>query len=71
VTTKKERAEKIERLAFEMAQSGEYDDYSAIELALRARGYEEARTQLDSPGTRHSLNEICNSNKGKRSADRT
>jgi len=68
VSTKKERAEIIECLAFEMAASGKFDDHMAIELALRASGYSEARTELDSPGTRHLLNDICKSNKGKPSA---
>lgn len=44
MSTKMERAEIIEHLAFEMAASGKFDDHMAIELALRASGYSEVRT---------------------------
>jgi len=47
MTTKRGRAEFIERLSREMAQSGNYRDYTHIEMALRAQGFEEARGQLD------------------------
>jgi len=35
MSTKRERAEIIERLAFEMAASGKYRDYMDIEIARR------------------------------------
>jgi hypothetical protein len=59
MTTKQERAEIIERRSREMAESGNYRDYTEIEFALRAQGFEEARNQLDSPATRGFLNDIC------------
>ena len=71
MATKRERAEIIERRASEMAASGKYRDHMEIEFALRAEGYPEARTQLDNPGTRYFLNEICKSNLGKSDASRS
>jgi hypothetical protein len=65
MSTKRERAEIISRLAFEMAQSGEYDGYQAIEHALRAQGYSEARGELDHGATRQLLDEICESSRGE------
>jgi hypothetical protein len=49
MATKRERAAIIERLAFEMAATGKYSDYMAIEFALRAQGYQEARTTTRQP----------------------
>ena len=41
--TQRERAEYISRRAYEMALSGDYEDWMSIELALRGEGYDEAR----------------------------
>ena len=59
MTTKRERAEIIERRSREMAKSGNYRDYMEIEFALRAQGFGEARGQLDNHETRQFLNDIC------------
>lgn len=40
--------EHLSRRSRELAESGDYDDYTSIEFALRAEGYPEARGFLDS-----------------------
>jgi len=42
-----------------LALSGEYRDWSGIELALRVDGYPEARGELDSHFKREWLNKLC------------
>ncbi len=59
MSTKRERAEIIERRSREMAMSGGYRDFITIEHALRAQGFEESRGQLDNPAIRQYLNELC------------
>jgi len=56
---KKERAELIDRLADEMARSGEYADWMEIEVALRHQGYREARQLLDDRYRRNELDGMC------------
>jgi hypothetical protein len=65
--TKRERREYIHQRALQMAQSGEHDDYMSIELALRAEGYHEARSELDSRHLRDRLNALCKQARARRS----
>ena len=56
---KKERREYIRKTAIEMAESGKYTNFMSIESALRADGFHEARSILDSRFTRQELNQLC------------
>jgi len=56
---KKQRGEVIWKRATELAQSGKYADHMSIEIALRHKGFPEARQELDSRVLRQELNEMC------------
>lgn len=58
---KKARAEYIDRRARELAESGKYQDWLSIEMALRHEGFLEARQLLDSHFLRQELNDMCKS----------
>ena len=54
-----ERNAEIERLAFEYADSGNFDGYQAIEHQLCFDGYPEARGLLDGRFIRFELDQRC------------
>jgi hypothetical protein len=55
----RERDERMWRLAYRLAQSGEHRNYQAIEWELQAFGYARA-SQLSYPeGVRESIDGIC------------
>ena len=56
---RKERGELLWKRATELAHSGKYADYMSIEIALRHKGFPEARQELDSGVLRQELNEMC------------
>ena len=63
---KADRRSYVERRAREMAQSGQFPDYQAIEHALvYDEGYSEARGWLDNATVRTHLDMLCdNARKG-------
>lgn len=67
---KKARAKYILKAAYEMARSGEYRDYTAIEIALRGDGFAEARQLLDDRFRRTELNDICTEARQERDRDK-
>ena len=46
-------------LARELANSGEYSDWYAIQMELRDRGYPRARQLLDNERVRERLDQAC------------
>jgi hypothetical protein len=57
--TKEQRRSYVNSRAFELAKSGEYEDYMEVELQVQLEGYPEAHSVLDDHLTRHQLNELC------------
>jgi hypothetical protein len=53
------RAEQIRRTARELASSGKFDVYLAIELMLIAQGLRDAPEALERDSFRYELREIC------------
>jgi hypothetical protein len=63
---KAERASYIRSRAYELAGTGEHEDYMSIELAIRFEGYDEAHDVLDEHHIRNKLDDICaRATKGK------
>jgi hypothetical protein len=56
---KAQRAEQIRKTARELASSGKFDDYLAIEHMLIAQGLPGAREALERDSFRRELREIC------------
>ena len=56
---KAERKEYILKESDIMAKTGKYSDFMSIELVLRSKGLEDARSVLDDSFIRENLNEIC------------
>ena len=53
------KEERMWTLAYEMARSGEYQGYQAIEWELRSLGYPRARQLLDNEQMRERLDRMC------------
>jgi len=56
---KAQRAEQIRKTARELASSGKFDDYLAIEHMLIAQGHPDAREALEIDSFRQERREIC------------
>ncbi len=56
----RQKEERMWKLADQMARSGEYPRWLAIEWELRAQGYSRARQLLDNEQTRNRLDRLCN-----------
>jgi hypothetical protein len=59
MASRREKAEYIDQRATELASSGLYSGWLAIERAIVAEGYPEARAQLDNQGRRDRLDRVC------------
>ena len=57
--TKRNRINYIDERASELAHTGLYSGWLAIEHALAAEGYPEAKAALDVPGRRDRLDRVC------------
>jgi hypothetical protein len=57
--TKKHQREVVPRMAEELARSGQFLNWWAIETHLRSEGYTEARWILDNEDTRAKLDSLC------------
>ncbi len=63
------KEDRMWKLAYAMARSGEYQGYQAIEWELRSLGYPRARQLLDNEHTRERLDRMCTeARKGRASA---
>lgn len=56
---KDERYSYIRKRADELARTGDYLDYSFIEIAIRSEGLEDARSVLDDTFIRDQLDKVC------------
>jgi hypothetical protein len=57
--TKEQRRAYVSKRAYELAQSGKCLDSLAVESALSAEGYPEARSLLDRDSIRKDLDKLC------------
>ncbi len=55
----RQKEERMWILAYEMARSGDYGGWWAIEVELRSLGYPRARQLLDTEQTRERLDHMC------------
>ena len=55
----RKKEERMWILAYEMARSGEYQGYQAIEWELRSLGYPRARQLLNDEQTHDQLDRMC------------
>jgi hypothetical protein len=53
------KEERMWQLADELADSGDYQGYQAIEWELRSRGYPRARSLMDIESVRQRYDERC------------
>jgi hypothetical protein len=54
-----DRVARVIRLAYELAQTGKFDDATAVEQELVALGYNDEAPSLKSPGLRIVIDEVC------------
>lgn len=54
-----ERDNRIWTLAYKLAKSGEFSNWSGVEVELRIQGYSRARQLLDDEQTRDKLDRMC------------
>lgn len=68
--TKEETLAYIDATARQLAASGKYDNYLAIEFALRRDGSPEARAYFALTRTRQEINDLCRQGKRDKAAER-
>jgi hypothetical protein len=49
----------VGRRAYELARSGNHEDFASIQMALMAEGYADSVAWLELPGVMAALTEIC------------
>jgi hypothetical protein len=54
-----DRSTRVVKLAYELAQTGKFEDMAAIERELASVGLSEELRALDRPGIRAVINEAC------------
>jgi hypothetical protein len=54
-----DRLTRVVKLAYELAQTGKFEDVAAVERELVTLGYEEETSSLKSPGLRVVIDEVC------------
>jgi hypothetical protein len=55
----KDRLSYVGHRAYELARSGEHEDFASIEQAIMDEGYDDSVPWLERPGVIAALNEIC------------
>jgi hypothetical protein len=55
----RDRVAQVIKLAYELAQTGKFDDATAVDQELVALGYNEEAPSLKSPGLRIVIDEVC------------
>jgi hypothetical protein len=53
------RVTRVVKLAYELAQTGVFEDFAAIERELVSLGYADEAHSLEKPSIRDTLSEIC------------
>jgi len=61
----KSKEERMWKLAYQMADSGKYNNWLEIEWELRGQGYSRARQLLDDEATRERFDNRCAEAKSK------
>jgi hypothetical protein len=59
MATYDERLAYVGQRAYELARSGEHEDFASIEQAIMDEGYDESVPWLERPGVIEALNQIC------------
>ncbi len=59
IAPSRQKEERMWRRAYEMARSGDYGDWWAIEVELRIQGFSRARQLLDDEQKRERLDGMC------------
>lgn len=59
MTYTEDRLAYVGRRAYELAQTGEHEDFASIEQAIIDEGFDEWVAWLERPGVIESLNQIC------------
>ena len=59
MTTYDKRLAYVGQRAYELARSGEHEDFASIEQAIMDEGYDESVPWLERPGVIEALNQIC------------
>jgi hypothetical protein len=54
-----DRVSQVIKLAYELAQTGKFDDATAVDQELVALGYNEETRSLKSPDLRIVIDEVC------------
>jgi hypothetical protein len=54
-----DRLRRVVKLAYELAQTGKFENVAAVESELVALGYAEETLLLQSPGLRVVIDEVC------------
>jgi hypothetical protein len=49
----------VVQIAFELARTGEYENFASLEREVIEEGFREGVHWLEKPGIRHALTEIC------------
>lgn len=62
--TKKEIADAVSRLAYDLAMSGKYQGYPEVEVAVRAQ-YPDARKYIGGVQSKEEINRACRDAQGK------
>ncbi len=55
----RQKEERMWKLAYEMARSGDYGGWWAIGVELQSLGYSRARQLLDTERTREEIDRLC------------
>ena len=59
MTQNDERSAQVVEIAYELARTGRFEDFSSLKREIVAEGFAEAVHRLETPAIRHSLDEIC------------
>jgi hypothetical protein len=54
----------VVQIAYELARTGDFEDFVSIEREVIAEGFEEGVHWLERPGIRQALTEICKARRG-------
>ena len=61
MTQDKGRLAHVVQIAYELARTGDYEDFASIEREVIAEGFAEGVHWIEKPGIRHALDDICES----------
>lgn len=53
----------VVQIAYELARTGQFEDFASLEREVIQEGFEEGAHWLEKPGIRHALTEICDASR--------